>query len=81
VAEGKDVKALKSVEELDEQGFWSIIKRHNVTACGSGPVVALITASKLLGAKRGIKLCYQTSGDITGDYSAVVGYASVALTK
>jgi len=81
VAEVKDGKALKSVEELDEQGFWSIIKRHNVTACGSGPVVALITASKLLGAKRGIKLCYQTSGDITGDYSAVVGYASVALTK
>jgi len=26
-------------------------------------------------------LCYKTSGDVTGDYSAVVGYASIVLTK
>jgi AmmeMemoRadiSam system protein B len=80
VAEVKDLKALKSVENLDEQGFWSAITHNNITACGVGPVVALIAASRLLGARKGINLCYKTSGHITGDYSAVVGYASVALT-
>ena len=80
-AEVKDLEVLKSVENLDEQGFWSTITNKNMTACGVGPVVALIAASKLLGARKGINLCYKTSGDITGDYSAVVGYASVALIR
>jgi AmmeMemoRadiSam system protein B len=41
----------------------------------------LITAAKTLGAKKAELLCYKTSGDITGDYSAVVGYASIAITR
>lgn len=81
VAEKKDGKALIALEKLDEKGFYSAIERYHITACGYGPVVALITAAKLLGAKKGQILCYKTSGDITGDYSAVVGYASAALTK
>ena len=40
-----------------------------------------ITAAKALGAKKAQLLCYKTSGDITGDFSAVVGYASIAFTK
>jgi len=80
-AEKKDKKALNALEKLDEREFYSTIERYHITACGYGPVVALITASKLLGAKKGQILCYKTSGDITGDYSTVVGYASVAVTK
>ncbi|MCK5563386.1 AmmeMemoRadiSam system protein B, partial [Candidatus Bathyarchaeota archaeon] len=38
-------------------------------------------ASKLLGAKKAQLLCYKTSGDVTGDYSSVVGYASISFTK
>ena len=32
-------------------------------------------------AKKAEILCYKTSGDITGDYSSVVGYASACFTK
>ena len=74
------MKALNALEKLDEREFYSIIERFHITACGYGPVVALITASKLLGATKGQILCYKTSGDLTGDYSSVVGYASVMLT-
>ncbi len=81
VAEKKDKKALDALEKLDEQEFYSTIEGYNITACGYGPVVALVTAAKILGAKTGRVLSYKTSGDITGDYSAVVGYASVAFTK
>jgi AmmeMemoRadiSam system protein B len=49
--------------------------------CGYGPVVAAITAAKELGAETGKLLCYKTSGDAMGDYSAVVGYASLIFTR
>ncbi|MDH5634778.1 MAG: AmmeMemoRadiSam system protein B [Candidatus Bathyarchaeota archaeon] len=80
-AEEKDRKALVSLEKLDEKTFYSTVESYRITACGYGPVVALVTAAKILGAKKGQMLCYKTSGDVIGDYSAVVGYASVAITK
>ena len=81
VAEKKDKMALSALEKLDEKAFYSTVENYRITACGYGPVVALVTAAKILGAKKGRVLCYKTSGDVTGDYSAVVGYASVAITK
>jgi AmmeMemoRadiSam system protein B len=81
IAEKKDKKALNAIEKLDEKTFYSIIESYHMTACGYGPVMALITAAKFLGAEKGNLLCYKTSGDITGDYSAVVGYASVVFTR
>jgi AmmeMemoRadiSam system protein B len=80
-AEKKDRLALQAVEALDEERFYSVIEEHRITACGYGPIMALITASKALGAKEAKLLCYRTSGDVIGDYSAVVGYAAVQFTK
>jgi len=81
VAERKDRLALQAVEEMDETRFYSIIEEHRISACGYGPIAALITAAKALGAKEAKLLCYKTSGDVSGDYSAVVGYAAVQFTK
>ncbi|PMB74197.1 hypothetical protein C0199_00745 [Candidatus Bathyarchaeota archaeon] len=81
IAEKKDMLALKAVEAMDEEHFYSIIEEHRITACGYGPIIALITAAKALGAKEAKLLCYKTSGDVTGDYSAVVGYAAVQFKK
>jgi len=81
IAEEKDRKALDALEKLNEKEFYSTIESYNVTACGYGPVVTLLTAAKLLGANKGQTLCYRTSGDVTGDFSSVVGYASVAIAK
>lgn len=80
-AETKDLAALKAVEAMDEKRFYSIIETRNVTACGYGPIAAVIAASKGLGAKEAKLLCYKSSGDITGDYSSVVGYAAVSFKK
>jgi AmmeMemoRadiSam system protein B len=80
-AAAKDMAALKAVEAMDEKRFYSIIERQNVSACGYGPIAALITAAKGLGAKEAKLLCYKTSGDTTGDYSSVVGYAAVSFKK
>ena len=80
-AAAKDLTALKAVEAMDEKQFYSIIEAQNVTACGYGPIATVITAAKGLGAKEAKLLCYKSSGDVTGDYSSVVGYAAVSFKK
>jgi len=80
-AERKDRMALEAVEAMDEAKFYSTVEAQNITACGYGPIAAVITASKALGAKEAKLLCYKTSGDIVGDYSSVVGYAAVCFKK
>ena len=80
-AERKDKMALQAVESMDEEKLYFTIENYNVTACGYGPIIALIRAAKILGAKRAKLLCYRTSGDVTGDYSSVVGYAAVQFVK
>jgi AmmeMemoRadiSam system protein B len=80
-AERKDRKALGAVEALDADRFYSTVETNRVTACGYGPIAALMTASKMLGVKEAKLLCYKTSGDVIGDYSSVVGYAAVCFKK
>ena len=80
-AKKKDEMALEAVEAMDEAKFYSVIEAHRISACGYGPIAALITAAKILGAKEAKLLCYKTSGDVIGDYSSVVGYAAVCFTK
>ncbi|MCK4439845.1 AmmeMemoRadiSam system protein B, partial [Candidatus Bathyarchaeota archaeon] len=79
--ERKDTMALEAVEAMDEAKFYSVIEANRVSACGYGPIGALITAAKILGAKEAKLLCHKTSGDVTGDYSSVVGYAAVCFTR
>jgi len=55
------------------------VNELNVTMCGYGPVAANLVYSKALGAQNAEILKYATSGDITGDPSAVVGYASAVF--
>ncbi|MEM2935654.1 MAG: AmmeMemoRadiSam system protein B [Candidatus Bathyarchaeia archaeon] len=80
-AELKDKRALDAILKLDEGQLYSIVESLGISMCGYGPTIAMITAAKALGAKEAQLLCYKTSGNITGDYSAVVGYASVSITK
>jgi MEMO1 family protein len=80
-ASKNDMLALEAVEDMDETRFYSNIEKHNISACGYGPIMALIAATKIMGAKEAKLLCYKTSGDVVGDYSSVVGYAAVCFTK
>jgi hypothetical protein len=80
-AKRKDEMIIKAATKLDEAEYYSTVESYGISTCGYGPVVAAIAAAKKLGGERGQLLCYKTSGDITGDYSAVVGYASISLIK
>ncbi len=80
-AVAKDKEALQAALAMDEKKFQDTIEEKMVSACGYGPVTAMIHASKILGAKNGQLLCYKTSGDVTGDRKAVVGYAAATFTR
>jgi AmmeMemoRadiSam system protein A len=66
---------------LDEDELTRRYKRLNISMCAYGPAVCLIVAAKELGATAAELVKYQTSGDTTGDKSAVVGYAGVIFKK
>lgn len=80
-AEKKDMMAVDAALRMDEEEYYRTVEAYGITTCGYGPVIAAITASKELGAKKSELLCYKTSGDVLGDRSAVVGYASIAFIK
>jgi len=80
-AQYKDEQAIEAIMELDENKLLDRIRELNITMCGYAPTVSLITAAKALGAGKADLVSYQTSGDTTGDYSSVVGYAGVIIKK
>ena len=62
---------------LDISKFYSVLERLAVSACGYGAIASIMKAVKDLGASKGELLKYATSGNITGDMNAVVGYSSI----
>lgn len=79
-ANRKDRLVIDSWLEMDEGKLQKIIHENRITTCGYGPVSATLVASKLKNARRVELLSYYTSGDVTGDYGAVVGYAAAKIT-
>jgi MEMO1 family protein len=79
-AAAKDQAALKAVTDMDAKRFYQTVETQNITACGYGPITALITYANGVNAKATL-LNYHNSGDITGDHSSVVGYAAVSFRK
>lgn len=78
-AEKKDFLAIKKIEALDARGLYDVVTQENISMCGFQPTCAVIVACKELGASRGELILYRTSGDVTGDYREVVGYAGCRL--
>jgi AmmeMemoRadiSam system protein B len=78
-ARSDDLWAIEPLLALDTKEFYRRIAERRVTACGYGPITAMIEASTKLGAKAAKLIRYATSGDVTGDNKEVVGYASIAV--
>jgi AmmeMemoRadiSam system protein B len=78
-AKRKDRLAIEAVLALDEGRLVETVERHGISMCGYAPAAIMLAASKGLGAKSGRLIEYRTSGDVTGDFSSVVGYAGVLI--
>ncbi|MFB3919412.1 AmmeMemoRadiSam system protein B [Candidatus Velamenicoccus archaeovorus] len=76
----KDQKAIEAVLALDADGLEERIQRLQISMCGYIPAIVAIMAAKELGARTARLAAYQTSGDVSGDYSSVVGYAGIVIS-
>ena len=76
-AHRQDIALIDPILKLDIDEFYKILHERKVTACGFGAIASIMTACKELGATKGKLLKYATSGDVSGDKSSVVGYASI----
>ncbi|AEH06514.1 UPF0103 protein [Methanothermococcus okinawensis IH1] len=79
IASKKDAIVIKDILNMNEKELYADVINNNITMCGYGPVIAMIKAMKELNAKNSRLLAYSTSGDITGNYSSVVGYGSLLI--
>ena len=76
-AHRQDFALIDPILNLDVDEFYKILYERHVTACGFGAIASTMVACKELGATEGKLLKYATSGDVSGDKSSVVGYASI----
>ena len=80
VTRAKDHRAIERILTLDPRGLFEVVTQQNISMCGYGPAVAMLTAARQLGAKSAELVKYATSGDISGDRNKVVGYAGVVVS-
>jgi len=78
-AKEKDFKAIQHIFNLDPEGLYRTIKDYGITMCGYGPAIAMLVACKLLGATKAELIKYTNSGEVSGDYEQVVGYAGIVV--
>jgi MEMO1 family protein len=76
-----DQRVAKGIEDYDYEKLAGELAFEKAEACGGGPIVTVMIASKLQGADRAVVYDYRTSGDVTGEKEQVVGYLAAGLYK
>jgi AmmeMemoRadiSam system protein B len=76
-----DNEMLRQIESFSPEGVFEAEKSGTGFACGHAAVAAVLWAARELGADTVKRLDYATSGDVTGDYSGVVGYGAAVILK
>ena len=64
---------------MDARGLYDVVMNEDISMCGFGPAVAMLTAVGRLGATGAELVSYATSGDVSGDRERVVGYAGILV--
>jgi AmmeMemoRadiSam system protein B len=76
----KDGLAIDEVKKRDPRELWRVVDEFDVSMCGFIPTTTMLVAANELGATNAQLIRHATSGDVNGDYSHVVGYASMLIS-
>jgi hypothetical protein len=76
----KDQKAIDQILALNPRGLYDVCGKEEISMCGLGPTVAMLTALRALSAQRAELMRYATSADVSGDTTSVVGYAGLIFS-
>jgi len=79
MARENDGAVLSSITGMDIQGMYARLSETRASVCGVGPIAAAMEISRELGAKKAELLEYTNSGEVSGDFQQVVGYAAVVF--
>jgi AmmeMemoRadiSam system protein B len=77
-AEKQDKLAIDQILQMNPEGLINTVHKNNITMCGYGPVSAMLTASKILGASKAELLKYGTSYEVQPS-SSCVGYGALLV--
>ncbi len=78
-AKKKDKLAIDAICEIDPEKLYNTVKKYDISMCGVMPMTIALSYAKEVGAKNSELVAYSTSGEVSGDYSYVVGYAGVVI--
>lgn len=79
IAEQNDLTVLAAIRNLDTSAFYDALARLRPSMCGFGCIAAMADICASFGANEARVILYQTSGDVTGDLTEVVGYAAMEV--
>lgn len=80
-AQAKDSLAIEQILKLDGAGLIRTVNDKSISMCGAIGTAVMLEACKALGATTARKLTYYTSGDVTGEFSQVVGYGALSVER
>lgn len=75
----KDQRAIDEIVSLSPSTLWDVVHAEDISMCGIVPATTMLVAANELGATRATLLRHATSGDVSGDYKRVVGYAAIVV--
>ena len=79
VTEMKDMEAIGKMLKLDLEGLWRVVRDRDISMCGIVPAIVGFQACIEMGAREAKLVKHMTSGEVSGDYGHVVGYAGIIL--
>jgi hypothetical protein len=79
VAKAKDLRAIGRMELLDGEGLHRVVREAEISMCGYAPATAGLLALRRLGATRAEVVRYGNSGETSGNFQEVVGYAGLLI--
>jgi AmmeMemoRadiSam system protein B len=76
-----DTEMLRRIESFSPEEVFCAEEEQQGFACGLSALTSVLWAAKALGADTVKVLRQATSGDVTGDFSSVVGYGAAVVMK
>ncbi|NOY64124.1 MAG: AmmeMemoRadiSam system protein B, partial [Nitrospirae bacterium] len=78
-ARALDGMAIERILQLDPEGLYETVTSKKISMCGYIPATIMLYACIALGAQKAELIKYATSGEVSGDYNYVVGYAGIIV--
>lgn len=75
----KDQRAIDCILELNPEKLYRRVHEEHISMCGIIPTTCMLVAALALGAREAELVRHATSGDVSGDFAGVVGYAGIVV--